>query len=85
MSTTLLSVSPTDIINPKHLQEMGFSLEKALPTVLPAAVSTSTSTSETEDLESDSNQESTRTGDSQAASVQYVQLHSKAVGSSQAS
>ena len=44
-----------------------------------------TCTSETEEWESDSNQESTRTSDSQATSVQYVQLHPKAMGTGQAS
>ena len=55
-----LTVSPTDIINPELLWDQGFSLERALVTVLPAAESTS----EMEDSEPDSDQESTRTGKS---------------------
>ena len=74
-------MSLIDIINPELLQDAGFSLKKDLATVLSAAESTS----ETEDRKSHSNQESTRTADSQVASVQYVQLHPKAMGTGLAS
>ena len=55
---------------------MGFSLKRVLATVLPANESTS---------EPDSDKELTGTGDSQAASVQYVPLHPKAIETSQTS
>ena len=78
ISTTLLTTSPTNAINPNLLQDVGFDPMKAPVTILP----TIDSTSRTKDSKLDCDQESARAGGPQATALWYIQPCPKAVEAS---